>query len=365
MKLYSFPLRDATQTDLENYLNSFCAVMNYCNQVEKLEIPMPRLTPSWYKEGINRITDAKSHAAIWKSSVGGSLVQMPRTILFYKPVYQKKAKAVQDLLRILADHPADESSRQAALAHLADLDRALAGQLDSIRGNVRTIGEYGKTFQDDQAALSEIVRLSQADQQADQQRIKEVKKEIEDLKAKIDQYDNWITLGEVAVGAGLALIGIGVALLALPTPSGAAVWLIWIGGITAVAGAAEVIVLEILKSIAIDDLAKKNKELIDLDQTAVSLSLLESRVQTVLSSSTRLQQHMNGVESLWTTIGDLATDMQSMLNEEKAALNRETLLLAARNMQNADEAAVHYYEAVQSLSSLSFTYIDRQKSEAS
>lgn len=361
MKLYSFPLRDGVRADMENYLNSFCAVMNYCNQIEKLEVPMPKLTPSWYKEGVNRISDAKSHAGIWKTSVGGSLLQMPKTILFYKPVYEKKTQAVHDLLLTLADHPGDESSRQAVLANIEELDRALAGQAEGIQGNIQTIGRYGAIFQDDQAALGEIVRRAKADQQTDQEKIKEVKKEIEKINATISQYDNWITLGEVSAGAGLALVGIGVA---LPAAAGAASWLILVGGIIAAVGTGEIIALEIAKSISISELAKKNKSLIDLEQTSVSLGLLESNVQTVLGSSSQLQRHVNGIEGLWTGIGQLVGDMRSMLKEEKAVLDRDTLLLAARNMRNANESAAHYYEAAQSLSNLQFTYVDHVKSEA-
>lgn len=356
MKLYSFPLRDVVRADMENYLNSFCAMMNYCNQVEKLEVPMPKLTPSWYKEGVNRISDAKSHAGIWKSSVGDSLLQMPKMILFYKPVYEKKTKAVHDLLLTLADHLDDESSRQAVLVNIEDLDRALAGQAEGIQGNVQTIGRYGTIFQDDQAALGEIVRQAKADRRTDQEKIKEVKKEIEKINARISQYDNWITLGEVSIGAGLAIMGIAVALQAS--------WLILVGGITATVGAVEFIALEIAKSVAIDDLAEKNKSLIDLEQTSVSLGLLESNVQTVLDSSSQLQRHVNGIEGLWTGVGQLVGDMRSMLKEEKAMLDRDTLLLAARNMRNANESAAHYYEAAQSLSNLQFTYVDRIRSEA-
>ncbi|MGN8968691.1 hypothetical protein [Intestinimonas sp. HCP28S3_D6] len=139
MRLYSFPMKDAVNKEMETYINSFARVMNFCHQTEQLILPVPKNIPAWFAEAEQTTSLAKSNALLWKNSVGGNLLHMPEALLAYQPVYQSKAQTVQNLFQILADHPEDQNSRALAAQHLADLHTVLLSQKNAIQSQTNPL----------------------------------------------------------------------------------------------------------------------------------------------------------------------------------------------------------------------------------
>lgn len=357
MKLYTFPLQSSTENTMNQYLNSFGKVMNYCNQVEKLKVPIPTAVPIWYPDGIRQITQAKTNAGIWKSAVSKNLIQLPKNILYYRPVYEDKSSHIKNSLQILADHPTDENTRQHALKMIFELDQTLAGQVKSIELVTQNIQSFEQKFVLDIGNLNDITARAMQDKQVNEKSVKDLKNEITDIEAQISQYDTWITVGEVAIGGGLALVAISFVM----TAGTAAMVVLIIGIVVAGLGALEFLGLEIAKSVANSNLAKKKKALNEAEEAAASMHQIQSRLSTVLDASKDLQGHMSGMKGLWVNMGGFASDMRQMLEAEKASLNRETLLRTVQSLKNADTAANDYYQTSEQLQGMNFQCVDKEE----
>lgn len=354
MVLKLFPAKTAVQQDMKNYINSFASVLKYCHKVEQITVPLPSSTPKWFPQAIDFIANAQANASMWKSSVCRDLIQMPQTIVSYKPLYQAKAKRIQQNARVLAKDLQNTVIKAQLIKDLSDIEESLDLQIQGINNNINNIGKYRDLFQVDLNNLGIVCREAETETVADQNLIKSLKKEINNLETKIEQLSDWITIGEITAAAGVAIVGIAVALD--PVMGIVA----WIGVVVATIGTIEVVVLEIVKICQESQLLEKKNQLTDLEAAVLNLLILEKGVKAVLEQSDLLMENMRNMTMIWSNLQGFAGDVRAALEDEKKALSSDDLLETADSFAVAGESVDHYFDLADKLSQVSFTFDSRE-----
>ncbi|MFZ5642925.1 MAG: HBL/NHE enterotoxin family protein [Bacillota bacterium] len=349
-----FPAKTAVQQDMDNYINSFASVLKYCHKVEQITMPLPSSVPKWYTQAMDFIANAQVNASSWKSSVCRDLTQMPRNIVSYKPLYQVKAKRIQQNARALANDLQNAGIKSQLIKDLSDIEDSLDLQIQGINNNINNIGKYRDLFQADLNNLGVVCREAETETVADQILIKDLKKEINNLETKIEQLSDWITIGEITAGAGVAIVSIAVALN--PVMGIVA----WIGVVVATIGTVGVVVLEIIKIGQESALRDKKNRLTDLESTILNLGTLEQGVKAVFEQSNQLMENMQNMTMIWSNLKSFAGDVRDALEDEKKALSSDDLLETADSFAATSESVEHYFNLADKLSQVSFAFDNRE-----
>ena len=357
MIINMFPLKDEVKNDIDVYANAIAKVKKYCFAVNSIELTPPQVVPDWYNEAAKNVSTASANASAWDKIVVSNLLQVPKSIVQWKPIYKSKMVQIQQDMRNLANSLSDTTLRSSLIGKLSALEDTLNLQINAITHNIQMIEDYAGKFELDLEHLSQVTKQAEEDEKTDKEKIKDVKNEIFDIEHRIAQYDTWITVGEAMLGGGLAVVALAYTI----DPVVGIVFIVF--SVVAAVGAVDIVALEICKSVANSKLNEKEKELNEYEQAVTSLALIHSSVQKALDSSKELIDAVHGMAKIWEKLLEFAQNIRSALENEKTVLSKETLLSAVNSLQTTEDTTNCYFDLAEKLASLSYTNVERKYEE--
>lgn len=300
------------------YKQNVVTVNTYISNVLSSSLPTVPVQPKDWGNYVTAWEAASTSALQWVNQCMARLLEVPQDVQNYNPLITGLLNDAITQTNALISNPGDK----AALAALNNDLRAIPGQLQLVESFISGCISALQNFQDQLPSiatnLTTLSNLAIADNQADQQQIATLQKNIQQLQSDIDSLTAAIV--GLAIADGIALtLGVVASIVAFPV--GLLSWFV-LG--PAVAVATTYIVLD-AKQIEAD------KALIDQDQSQMSdltascsvLSTMSTTYTNLANQSQTIQTALQAVLTEWQILSaDVATaitDIQTAVNDTSGA----------------------------------------------
>lgn len=344
---------DTVDQQIADLYNANNAVLSYQNAVVATDLPAVPQSPAWYNEFINGFSNVKTNALVWQNSITPRLSAIPQSIINYGTLFTLNVNNVNQFIDVLLNDPGNQGARKGLTDTLNLLHRNVGDQSATAVQLQRDIATYSTSLVTDADVLRAAV--AQADIQIgdDRQKVQEISRIVDQIKADIATKNKIITAAGITAGVSVFIGAVGGVLTAAFGPLGLIV--VGLGVIGFTAGIITIIVASVEIKRLQAELTAKTQQMDQLTQRANTLTQVQAQVNDLIELSSAAQTGVQTILDAWSL---LTTDLSQVVDEiEKAEgdLDRNMLLEVRADINRAQEEWTSTVELARKFTAVQYT----------
>lgn len=289
--------------------------------------------PKWFDDLNSKLDAAKQVAGVWINDLAPKLTSaIPRHIINYATTYEAMTNQI---LALIDKDPSAKGKDNPTVRQTFALIDALSSEVGKIIADVVAMEEklknWGKNMQkahDDLSSGTTNIQNLEIELQAD---IEKMNSAIGNLRAQIDGENKAIAISAGAIGVGLFIAVIGIALA--PVTAGQSLWVSGVAGAVVIGGAVTWGVMQSKINAQFDEIAKDQQKIADDKRQIVALKGLEMASNSAVTSMANGLQALSDVRTQWQVFAGELEGVKSKLDsadEELYAIVNKGYVQAAQ-----------------------------------
>lgn len=293
--------------------------------------------PKWFDDLNNKLDAAKQVAGVWINDLAPKITSaIPRHIINYATTYEAMTNQI---LTLIDKDPTAKGKDNPTVRQTFALIDALSSEVGKIIADVIAMEEklrnWGKDMQkahDDLSSGTTNIQNLAIELQTD---IAKMNTAISNLRAQIDGENKAIAISAGAIGVGLFIAVIGIALA--PVTAGQSLWLTGAAGLVVVGGAVTWGIMQSKINSQFDEIAKDQQRISDDNRQIVALKGLEMASNSAITSMANGLQALSDVRTQWQVFAGELDGVKSKLDsadEELYAIVNKAYVQGAQKEWN-------------------------------
>jgi uncharacterized membrane protein len=347
-----------TQQQLVDYQNSVAQVNMYAYAITQTSLPVLNDPPSDYGQFFTEFSPAKAHCLNWVNSIFPIVLALPTNIIQADNLFSLDETEVGGYLQILINDPNNSQAKQGLAQALGTMRTLVQGQLTTAQGLLGDINTFSTQITADATNLSKIAAQALADAGADQTKINNLNTDIDNLNARINTMQKWLTLSEIGIGLSIFVGLIGAVVCFIPGAQGIGIGIIVIG-VAGLAGSIAGTIILTKEIQAAQDEISEQKQITGLKQDIIQLTGVNKQFQWLVTANQSAQNAMTTVVQMWqnldTDLSAVITDLTDVNNDVTSAQYAQ----AQTDLQNANTAWQAVVTFAKALANINYNFQDQ------
>jgi hypothetical protein len=291
-----------------------------CHAILNTSLVAPEITPSWFDDLQIELSDAKKSANNWIDTLAPNITSnAPNEIINYSNTYCSFSKNI----KVIADNHAEaKGPNNKYVKQVGEMVNVLGKELTSIIKDSITISDKLESWGDEmQKAHDSLcngvndIQNAKASLSAD---INEMNSAISNLTSQIQSENNAIARDKTEIGAGVALVIIGV--LLAPETAGGSLVISGIGGTLVVAGTVEWAILQQKINDQFDEISSDQLKLSVDQRQLVALNGLGIATNQTLTNINQATETLSAFRVTWQLLLDELSGVMQDLEQAQSSL---------------------------------------------
>lgn len=305
-----------------------------CHAVQNTVFIAPTPKPTWFDDLNAKLDAAKANAAEWINDLATEVTAtIPSKVIDYGTTYDA---VTQQILEIAAKHPDAKGQDDPYVKEVAELVDVLLDSVGSMVADVDSVADklesWGVKMQQSHNDLTEGSANIQNAEISLQTDIKQMSAAIDTLNSMIAEENKQIAMAAIAVGGGLFLLVVGIALA--PVSGGASLIVGGIGVAAIVGGAITWGVIQAKVNDQFKQIAEDQQKIADDQRQLVALTGLSQASDMAIRSIDQATQALSDFRTSWGVFSNELKGVKSKLQSAEQAISviiQETFTNAAQN----------------------------------